>query len=104
MPLATSNDTPGRRCPQHVHALPHFARRVRRGSTAHLLVKPVVASFAQPFLCVSGMISCPTASCQGDRCRSFSRLPAIAQPTTALRQLGNGRRLIIVCFSVPIGF
>src|SRR5271165_2055734 len=39
-------------------------------------VRPVVASFAQPFLRVSGMISCPTASCQGDRCPSFSGLPA----------------------------
>jgi hypothetical protein len=53
-------------------------------------------SFAQPFLCVSGMISCPTASCQGDRCPSFSGLPAIARPITPLRQLGNGSPLIIV--------
>src|SRR5712691_11720402 len=34
------------------------------------------------------MISCPTASCQGDRCPSFSGLPAIARP-------------MLVCFSAP---
>src|SRR5271166_447492 len=37
--------------------------------------------------------SCPTASCQGDRCPSFSGLPAIARPMTPLRQSGNGARL-----------
>src|ERR1700686_1629874 len=47
------------------------------------------------------MISCPTASCQGDRCPSFSGLSAIARPITPPRQLGNGTRLIIVCLSAP---
>jgi len=44
----------------------------------------------------------PTASCQGDRCPSFSGLPAIARPITPLRQLGNGTRLIIVCLYASV--
>src|SRR3984893_9127540 len=48
------------------------------------------------------MISCPTTSCQGDRCPSFSGLPAIARPITLLRQLGNGTRLIIVCLYASV--
>src|SRR5271166_4706594 len=36
-----------------------------------------------------------SSSCQGDRCPSFSGLPAIARPITSLRQLGNGTRLIL---------
>src|SRR5271167_2515079 len=42
------------------------------------------------------------ASCQGDRCPSFSGLPAIARPITPLRQLGNGTRLIIVCLYASV--
>src|SRR6266478_2391137 len=44
----------------------------------------------------------PDASCQGDRCPSFSGLPAIARPITPLRQLGNGTRLIIVCLYASV--
>src|SRR6202011_4252705 len=47
------------------------------------------------------MISCPTASCQGDRCPSFSGLPAIARPITPLRQLGNGTRLTLYALGRP---
>jgi hypothetical protein len=43
----------------------------------HLFGAAAITSFAQPFFYVSGMISCPTASCQGDRCPSFSGLPAL---------------------------
>src|SRR4051812_14262028 len=39
------------------------------------------------------MTSCPTASCQRDRCPSFSGLPAIARPITPLRQLKLKARL-----------
>src|SRR6266851_2240908 len=56
---------------------------------------------AAVLVCV-GMISCPTASCQGDRCPSFSGLPAIAGPITPLRQLGSGMRLIIVCLYASV--
>jgi hypothetical protein len=40
------------------------------------------------------MPRCPSASCQGDRCPSFSGLPPIARPITPLRQLGSGTWLI----------
>jgi hypothetical protein len=44
----------------------------------------------------------PDASCQGDRCPSFSGSPAIARPITPLRQLGNGTRPIIVCLYASV--
>jgi hypothetical protein len=50
------------------------------------------------------MISCPTASCQGDRCPSFSGLPAIARPITPLRQFEKRHAVdhcMLVCFSAP---
>jgi hypothetical protein len=48
-------------------------------------------------LCVSGMISCPTASCQGEREPVIFRIARDCEADHTAAAVDDGRRLIIVC-------
>jgi hypothetical protein len=70
-PAYGRQDAPPRSGQADTRSGEHPVRRTRRPETASRKspgVRPVMASFAPPFLCVSGVIRCPAASCQGDRC------------------------------------